>query len=125
MLRKSPGVAIRDSHAQLPKLHSRRMRTRGALALCSSSSGLTACAWPPLPTSTPDPELPRWCAQPPLLRPLPDRGSWYRISIIVFRLSPDGRSRQIPVKIQLSWYTPHKACVVKPGVLERPYGTVR
>eukprot|EP00965_Chrysotila_dentata_P034414 1145600-Pleurochrysis_carterae.AAC.4 len=55
------------------QIASHRMRTCGALALRSPRSGFPACAWPPPPASTPNPEQPRRFAQSPRLRPIPDR----------------------------------------------------
>eukprot|EP00965_Chrysotila_dentata_P189536 6173367-Pleurochrysis_carterae.AAC.1 len=50
------------------------MHTCGALALRSPSSRNPARDGRPCPLSAPYLEPPRRCAQPPLLRPLPDRG---------------------------------------------------
>eukprot|EP00965_Chrysotila_dentata_P068268 2257247-Pleurochrysis_carterae.AAC.3 len=67
----------------------------------------------------PDPEPPRWpvgaLSPRAWVRSL-NTGCLYHVSItIISRLPRMGAlaSRQIPVKNQIGWYTPSKACVVQ------------
>eukprot|EP00965_Chrysotila_dentata_P191431 6174521-Pleurochrysis_carterae.AAC.12 len=69
------------SHAHLPILQSHRMRPCGPLVRRSTSTGFTACAWPPPPASTTDVEpcCKSFQFQCPRLRPFPDRDYRYYV----------------------------------------------